>query len=835
MDTRREFLKKAAMLSGGVSLMNMLPPVIQKAMAINPAPGSTFYDAEHIVFLMQENRSFDHIFGSLQGVRGFNDPRAVRLPNGNPVWLQTDKNGDTFAPFRLNTLESKVAWMGSLPHGWTDQTDARNDGKYDRWLVAKQTRKKEYAHMPLTLGYCNRTDFPFYYSLADAFTVCDHNFCSSITGTHPNRYYWMTGSIRDSPHDHTSKAHVWNITDYYKPELGWKTFPERLQENNVSWKVYQNDLTMGTAFSLPNEDWLENFGTNVLEYFKQYNVRLEAGRIAYLQQRRENVLKLIDSLQTATDEASQKKLAAAKKLLTQIEAEQQIYTTENYNALSAFQKDINGRAFSTNAGNADYRAMETVHYTEGGQQRSLDIPKGDILHQFRQDVENGSLPMVSWLSSPANFSDHPSLPWFGPWYVSEVMEILLKNPEVWKKTVVIITYDENDGFYDHFSPFVVPDPYKKDGGKVSAGIDARLDFATMDQQLNPSATNANLRSAPIGLGYRVPLIIASPWTRGGYVCSEVFDHTSSIQFLEKFIAHKTGKKIIESNITAWRRAICGDLTSVFRQYKNEGITQPSFVDKIPFIEQINDAQFKALPVGYKKLSDEEIELIRNNPTASPYLPKQEAGIRPSCALPYELYVDGKFDKPAGNYIVKFTAGNQLFGKDAVGAPFYVYAVNTEGSEKLQCRNYAVTAGDNLQDEWELAGFEKGNYHLRVHGPNGFFREFKGDANNPLLSITTAYQITKDKAPNGNLIISLRNHDASAHQVIIHDNSYKKADIKTSLSKGEQKDIVLDLSKNYGWYDITISAEGNSIFEERFAGKVETGKEGKTDPLMGGVV
>ncbi len=77
------------------------------------------------------------------------------------------------------------------------------------------------------------------------------------------------------------------------------------------------------------------------------------------------------------------------------------------------------------------------------------MPAGDLFYQFRSDVENGKLPTVSWLASPQNFSDHPSAPWYGAWYVSEVMDILTKNPEVWKKTIFIVTYDENDGYYDH--------------------------------------------------------------------------------------------------------------------------------------------------------------------------------------------------------------------------------------------------------------------------------------------------------------------------------------------------------------------------------------------------
>src|SRR5215211_2640351 len=160
--TRRQFLLDAATLLGS----------IQRAAAIDAAPGSTHLDAKHVVVLMQENRSFDHMFGALRGVRGFNDPRAVTLPGGNPVWLQTNAAGETYAPFPLNIRDTNATWLGSLPHSWRDQTDARNHGNHDRWLDTKASGRKECAGMPLTLGYYDRDDLPFYYTLADAFTVC---------------------------------------------------------------------------------------------------------------------------------------------------------------------------------------------------------------------------------------------------------------------------------------------------------------------------------------------------------------------------------------------------------------------------------------------------------------------------------------------------------------------------------------------------------------------------------------------------------------------------------------------------------------------------------------
>src|SRR5690349_18202133 len=175
MSTRRDFFLQAAGLAGGAATVNTLLASIGRALEIDPPEGSSFLDAKHVVVLMQENRSFDHAFGTLRGVRGFNDPRAIRLHDGSPVWAQPGSDGKRFLPFRLNIRESKTTWMGSLPHGWHDQVDARNGGRYDRWLDVKRSGHSEYAHMPLTMGYHTREDIPFYYELADAFTVCDQN------------------------------------------------------------------------------------------------------------------------------------------------------------------------------------------------------------------------------------------------------------------------------------------------------------------------------------------------------------------------------------------------------------------------------------------------------------------------------------------------------------------------------------------------------------------------------------------------------------------------------------------------------------------------------------
>lgn len=181
MDSRGNFLKKATLLAATGGLAAILPISIQKAFAINPPLGSTYLDAEYVVILMQENRSFDHVYGCLRGVRGLNDPLAMTLPNGNLVWLQSNAAGETHAPFRLNLLDTKATWIGSLPHGRNDQLMARNGGKHDRWLEAKcsRSKSKKYKDLPLTLGYYNREGLPFYY--AGKLKLVNHETIRTLT------------------------------------------------------------------------------------------------------------------------------------------------------------------------------------------------------------------------------------------------------------------------------------------------------------------------------------------------------------------------------------------------------------------------------------------------------------------------------------------------------------------------------------------------------------------------------------------------------------------------------------------------------------------------------
>lgn len=824
-------------------MVGTLPPAIQRALAINPKLGSSYLDAEHIVILMQENRSFDHCFGTLQGVRGYNDPRAIRLPDQKPVWLQTDAAGNTYSPFRLDIKDTKVTWMGSLPHSRASQVDANNFGKYDQWLTAKRSGNVSYADMPLTMGYYTRDDLPFNYGMADAFTVCDQNFCSAMTSTTPNRSFFWTGKITHEQ-DGLPKANIRN-NDFSFGDMPWETFPELLEQNNISWNFYQNDLSCGGGFEKEERAWLANFGCNLLEFFTAYNVKFSDRYIKNLQKQVQDLPGQIDKLQERTPSDADK----AVKVRESIKKKQQVLDTarselakwnrESYAKLSEHEKNLYNRAFVINSADPDFRSIAELTYSDHGEERKVTVPKGDLLHQFREDVNKGKLPTVSWLAGPENFSDHPTAPWYGAWYVSEVLDILTKNPEVWKKTIFIVTYDENDGYFDHIPPFSIPDAKIPGTGKCSAGIETEIEHVRIDNEIKQGVPKHRAREGAIGLGFRVPMMIASPWSRGGKVCSEVFDHTSTLQFLETFVNKKFGKSIKLNNISEWRRTICGDLTSVFSPYNGAQLEKIPFLDRNKNVEAIYNAKFKQEPSTFKKLSDEEINRISAKPSL---IALQEKGIRTACPLPYELYSHGRLSDDKKSFEVKLAAGNNVFGKNAAGSPFTVCVpvkFNDHISKDEVARNwyFAVAAGDQLTYQWPLKAFENGLYHLRVNGPNGFYREFKGSGNDTPVKVQCAYEKNKLNSAKltGNIMVNIQNTDSRPQTILISDNAYKTGDMVKIVPANSTVDVLLDLSRNYNWYDISVKLKDYNTFEERFAGRVETGVDTKTDPLMGGIV
>jgi phospholipase C len=609
-----------------------------------------------------------------------------------------------------------------------------------------------------------------------------------LTASTPNRLHLWTGTIR-ARQDASSPANVRNSNVDYKSTARWTTFPERLEEAGISWKIYQNEISLESGLTKDEDAWLANFTDNPLEWFEQYHVELSESHRRYLERR-------------GTPAGSAEK------------------------PLPRRERDLHEKAFTTNSGDPDYRGLATLRYRNEGVPREMKIPKGDVLYRFRRDVRTGKLPTVSWLVAPENFSDHPSAPWYGAWYVAEVMNILTHNPEVWKKTIFLLTYDENDGYFDHLPPFVAPDPANPETGKTSPGIDAALEYWPLERDL-AQHPEKEARGGPIGLGFRVPLVVASPWSRGGYVCSQVFDHTSVLQLLETVLSRKSSKPVKETNISAWRRAVCGDLHTAFRPYRQQRSGSLPFPSRDEFLESIHNAQFKRFPSGYRRLSAEDRDAFERDRFAAAWMPQQETGVRPSCALPYQLYAGAKLNPDSRSVELALEARTEAFGKESAGSPFHVYTPGKFRNQTgLRTRAYTVRAGGRLTDLWELAGFENGVYRLRVHGPNGFFREFTGSAADPQIEIQCEYA-------HGDIEIQVTNR-GSACTVHIADEAYQSGARSIDIAEGAKQSLTLPLSRSFGWYDIGATVAGHKEFARRYAGHVETGKSSFSDPAMGRV-
>jgi phospholipase C len=249
--TRRRLLKNASRLAAAAAASALMPPNVRRALAQEAPKRGSLRDVKHVVILMQENRSFDHYFGTLAGVRGFDDPAALKLPDGRSVFYQPDTENPRkyMLPFHLDTRASSAQKIPSTSHAWLVQHEAWNGGRMDQWLPAH--RKADGANGPYCMGYYSREDIPFQFALADAFTLCDSYHCSVFGPTWPNRMYLMTGTI-DPDGEHGGPI-LKNVAP--KGGYGWKTYPERLEEAGVSWKVYQQE---------------DNYGCNMLENFSVF-------------------------------------------------------------------------------------------------------------------------------------------------------------------------------------------------------------------------------------------------------------------------------------------------------------------------------------------------------------------------------------------------------------------------------------------------------------------------------------------------------------------------------------------------------------------------------------
>ena len=752
---RREFMQ----LMGVTTLMSTLNTNIARALNI-PANNrtGTIRDVEHIVILMQENRPFDHQFGTLYGVRGFADPRAVKinlpLQNGTgttpvSVFLQpagaanvaagfgvAPNSGDlggpadgaeVIPPFRVNPEDVSPGlktlggtYLPGTDHSWSGTHLAWDQGQYDMWAV---------QHGPMAMSYMTRQDIPYHYALADAFTIGDAYYCSIMGPTNPNRCYMWTGCIGNVSYlgaggtDGLGAGPVtYNGLSVNNAYFVWKTFPEVLQAAGVSWKIYQDlaGSTFGPDFGDgTGNSFAGNYTDNSLLYFNQY-------------------------LTAAPGSPLFEGAATGTQIINTIPA--------------------------ASAPEQAWRAWAE-----------------SLLDDFRSDVKGGKLPQVSWIVTPAGYTEHPDYPiHYGAWYISQVLDILVSNPDVFSKTVLIVNYDEADGSFDHIVP---PAPPQTDAYGAST--------VSIENEIVTTSTP----NGPIGLGTRVSLIAISPWSKGGYVNSEVFDHTSTIQFIEKRFG------VVDQNISPWRRAVTGDLTSVFNFANPNGAPAklPETDDDLPPVAELAGGNVNT----FQPTLDSVIV----------GLPPQEKGIRPARALPYELNVLASVD--ASNSAVNLNFLN-------TGSKTAVFHVRSGNASDL-VRYYTVEPGKTLDGTWSVGS----PYSLSVYGPNGFVRYFNGSIGSSaaVLDILTGYD-----SGGGCGSIAWKITNAAAHKAQVSVLDAYTGNLSTQLLQPHETfDDKLSLQQFYGWYDLIVTVDGDPTFQYRLAGHVETGKESFSDPAMGGFV
>ena len=689
--SRRRLLALGGGALGAAAAGSLLPPSLQEAMAAGP-PSGGLSAVRHVVILMQENRSFDHYFGTLRGVRGFGDRNAVELPSGKTVFEQPAALGGTVLPFPIRDAaaaqQKDLQYIGDLDHSWSGGAKAWREGWMDGWVSAKTAA---------TMAYYDRRDIPLHYELADTFTVCDAYHSSIHTSTSPNRnHLWSgwTGHEADGSRAVTNAAYA----EGTHPGYPWPTYAERLEAAGRTWKTYT--------------EW-ENFTDNNIEFFTTFK---KIARKALAATGGHTFMESFYAAVRDTDDPAERaRLLAAldEGVATLTDAER-----------SLFERGL--------------RRVET----------------GGLADAFRADVAAGTLPEVSYLVPSAIDSEHPgsSSPIASATLVYQVLDALGAHPDVWRHTVVLINYDENDGFFDH-----VPPP-------VPAADD-------------PAGDAERWQGRPTGLGIRVPLLVVSPWSVGGYVCSETFDHTSVIRFLERL----TG--IREPNITPWRRAVTGDLTSAFdfrRAHRRPEIEPPGAVP--PFTGR-----------------------WRPQPPQVQRMPVQEPGRRPARPLPYQPDASAR----VGNGAVTVVLDNK--GKASAHFALYPYAGEFAVPQHRDVRGTA---------QWTVP-LTRDHYRFTVTGPNGFRREFEGPAAGGAELGSHIDHHDRD------LHLTVRNTGATALTFTVRPLGYvDEADLgdwtrTLTVKPGRSRTVVHSAADAHGWYDVEVTAPGG--FRRRLMGHVENGR------------
>jgi len=678
--SRRRFLQAtglgaAAVAAAGAGVGTAAAATTRPAAASTLPAGwtGTIADVKHVVILMQENRSFDHYFGTLSGVRGFADKQALTWQNGNSIFQQPDSARTDLGYLLPYNLTDQTD--GDLDHSWSGDHSARNSGLWNQWVSAKGQE---------TMGYFTRSEIPFQYSLADAFTICDGYHQAIMGPTSPNRMYFWTGTSSgwtSNPSDYTvefgSDAKTAQVT----------TYPELLQAAGVSWRVYTNDQVGDSG----SNAFLGDYGDNPLWFYQQYNT-------------------------------------------------------------SNSRKGGTG-ALATNG-------AVTSWQTASGAPAMSQTHAAYVLSEFIDAVNANTLPEVSWIVAPAGYCEHPSYtPDYGAHYVNTVVQTLFSNPDVWNTTALFVTYDEHDGFFDHQLP-----PFPE-----------------------TSVTSEYISGQPIGPGSRVPMLICSPWTTGGYIDSNVYDHTSMLQFLAAW----TGVK--PANVTSWRSSVVGNLTAAF-DFENPNFTIPS---NIPTL-----AQTWALTQ------------LTGGSTTPPAegkqsMPAQESGTRPHRPSNLQPFADVTVNRSTS--AVTATLANT----GSVGVSFAVYPNAYLAATPTPVTVAASSSGSYA---WNAAA-TSGKYSFSVYGPDGFLTTFAG-AVVPASQTTGQIPVVSAalNAATATVTLTLGNQGSTAITYTLTPNEYQGTTQAITVNGGGSTPVSWPTDP-YGYYDVIITANTTDGFTRRYAGRL----------------
>jgi phospholipase C len=633
-------------------------------------------DLKHVVILMQENRSFDHYFGTLRGVRGFADKQALTWQSGNRIFQQPDPARTDLGYLLPYNLTDQID--GDLDHSWDGDHLARSGGLWNNWVPAKTEE---------TMGYFTRDEIPFQYAVADAFTICDGYHQAIMAPTSPNRMYFWTG---------TSSGWTSNPNDYqvdFGSDAGTAevtTYPELLQAAGIDWQVYTNDQ-VGDSGSYPDY-FLGDYGDNPLWFYQQYN-------------------------------SSNSTQGGTSQLATR-------------GAVTPWQS------------NAGAPALSKIHAAY-------------VLSSFIKAVKSSTLPRVSWIVAPAGYCEHPSYtPDYGAHYVNTVLQTLFSNPALWNSTALFITYDEHDGFFDHQLP-----PFPE-----------------------PSVTDEYISGLPIGPGTRVPMLICSPWTRGGYVDSNVYDHTSVLRFLATW----TGVKPV--NVTPWRESVTGDLTAAF-DFQHPDFSIPG---NIPTLGQTW-----------------ALTQLTGGSTAPPAeghqaMPAQEPGTRPHRPTSIRPFADVTVDRITSQVTAALTNTGQ------VGVSFAIYPDGLLAATPTPVTVLRSSPGSYAWD----AALTGGKYAFSVYGPDGFLTSFAGQVLPAGLGTGQVPVVTAapQYAPAATVRLTLANEGQQKIRYTLTPNDYEGSTQTVTVPGGRSTTISWPTDR-YGYYDVVITTNTSDGFRRRYAGRL----------------